>query len=163
MYVELMQILCGYRSRKSWDNNELRSLDKFVKACKQKGVEVFSDVQCFEMGTLKCHLLDHISDGKHMLGYLHANYVAPAEHLHYVMKNTYLRTSKRHSSAVDDFVNIFSEHPSHQTSPLLKNHKTNGPNINAITVLMQLVGVGDTAKLVHHYISVSMGVLMSTR
>lgn len=74
-----------------------------------------------------------------------------------------LRTSRRHSSAVDDYVNNFSKYFSNRTSPKLKKWKMNSPISIASADRKKIATVGHTARLVRHHISVPGCVIMSRR
>lgn len=76
------------------DDDNLKRLKRHIKNFKKEVVQIFKDVQCSGMGTVKSHVLSHTCEEKYRLGALHINLDGPAEHKNSIIKRVYRQTSK---------------------------------------------------------------------
>lgn len=55
-----MNKVSGYEKRKNWYRMNILDMEKQMKTFKKKGLVVFGELQCLEMGSVKWYIFDYI-------------------------------------------------------------------------------------------------------
>ncbi len=109
-YKNIADKVVGNRSAsKRWKPEELRDLETQIASLKELSVRVLGPHQASNMGTIKWHLLSHISEDIKMYGSLNVGNANVYEESHKIFKSNFKKTNMRSSTAYDNSLSHVSD------------------------------------------------------